>query len=466
MSDPNPTTRPAPGSPEQPAGASEIEAPPAPSSADSAPQTTAGGSAAGGTAGPEAPPAAPAPHSAPVPPAEAADTAGGSTPGGAGPVATAPVVATAPAVAAERGWRDNLDMLKALFLGSVLTAVFYEIFPLPFLDQGRLLAFFDNSVSPVIIGLTFWSAFILFFKYLSYRRENTTWRRFRDPRVRQVLNRRIYARDTEAVLGELARVLGELKVKGYQRAIIFRRVQRMLHFIRTASRKEGLDSLLDYQAQIELKKLETRYAVLQVFIWAIPILGFIGTVLGIGYAVNEFAGFIQTAEGSGQFGAQMRMALGGVTSGLATAFNTTFLALVLVIPVMLLTSLLQKSEEELLLEIEEFCLEDLLPNLHVTPGEDALSEGFDDHLYRILRLSETWLGQFGPLVERLTRQADLMSHQLSGVQPLVKEFTDRLLSSGSGAEANTAQSSKGGESAASHEEPGVAASKPGEPPHA
>jgi hypothetical protein len=214
---------------------------------------------------------------------------------------------------------------------------------------------------------------------------------------------------------------------------VYRRVLRVLTFVRAASKKEGLDNLLDYQAEIDLKKLETSYTVLQVFIWAIPILGFIGTVMGIGASVNEFSQFIQTAEGGGEFTGQMRGALGGVTSGLAVAFNTTFLALVLVVPVMLLTSVLHKGEEELLLEIEEYCLEDLLPLLHVKPGEEVLAEGYEDHLHRIMRLSETWLSQFEPLVSRLSRQAEMMSHQLSGVQPLVKDFTDRLLQRGRGA---------------------------------
>ncbi len=46
---------------------------------------------------------------------------------------------------AKRGWNDNLDLLKALLLGGVLTALFYEVFPIPFLDQGRLLALFEND---------------------------------------------------------------------------------------------------------------------------------------------------------------------------------------------------------------------------------------------------------------------------------------------------------------------------------
>lgn len=328
-----------------------------------------------------------------------------------------------------RDWSDNLDLIKSLFLGLLLMAIFYQVFPIPFLDQGRLLSLFDNDnwVSPVIVAMTFWSLFLLWFKLLRFRAQSKAWQAFHHPAVMTLLNRKIYVADVDRIHAQLRRTLQELRVKRFERSIIYRRILRVLNFARTASKKEGLDSLLDYQAGIDLKKLETSYTVLQVFIWAIPILGFIGTVLGIGFSVNEFAQFIQSAEVVGGFNAQMRAALGGVTGGLAIAFNTTFLALVLVIPVMLLTSFLHKSEEELLLAIEEYCLEELLPRLHVKPGEEALAEGYEEHLARIMRLSETWLGQFEPLVGHLSRQAEMMGHQLSGIQPLVKEFTDRLL---------------------------------------
>jgi len=342
---------------------------------------------------------------------------------------------TPPPAPPERGWSDNLDLLKSLFLGTVATAVFYEVFPIPFMEQGRLLAMFGSGdwVSPVIMGMTFSSLFLLGFKALRHRAERRAWQAFRHPSVAALLSHRIYARDVDRVIVALDEALRGLRLRRFGHSIVYRRVLRVLTFVRAASKKEGLDNLLDYQAEIDLKKLETSYTVLQVFIWAIPILGFIGTVMGIGASVNEFSQFIQTAEGGGEFTGQMRGALGGVTSGLAVAFNTTFLALVLVVPVMLLTSVLHKGEEELLLEIEEYCLEDLLPLLHVKPGEEVLAEGYEDHLHRIMRLSETWLSQFEPLVSRLSRQAEMMSHQLSGVQPLVKDFTDRLLQRGRGA---------------------------------
>jgi hypothetical protein len=159
-------------------------------------------------------------------------------------------------------------------------------------------------------------------------------------------------------------------------------------------------------------------------------------VLGIADAVREFAGFIQTAEGGAQLNTQMRAALAGVTTGLGVAFNTTFLALVLAIPVMLFTSLLQKSEEELLLGIEEYCLEELLPRLSFAPAGDVMNETFEEHLHRLQQLSTTWLGQFEPLIRSIGLQVDMLRHQMSGVQPLIKDFTDRLLDGTTGRPGN------------------------------
>ncbi|HKI97759.1 MAG TPA: MotA/TolQ/ExbB proton channel family protein [bacterium] len=331
-------------------------------------------------------------------------------------------------------WSDNLDLLKSLFLALVFTALFYEVFPMPFMDEGRLKSMLsnDNWVTPVILGMTVWSLILIAFKAVHFRAERRVWQALRHPSVEPLLSHTIYARDVDKVALALRDALRGLRIKHFATSLVYRRVMRVLAFVRNATKKDGLDALLDYQADIDLQKMESSYTVLQVFIWAIPILGFIGTVLGIGYSVNEFSQFIQTATGGGEFTGQMRAALGGVTSGLAVAFNTTYIGLVFVMPVMLLTSLLHKSEEEFLLNIEEYCLQELLPHIHVKPGEEVLAEGYEDHLHRIMRLSETWLGQFEPLVQRLSRQAEMMSHQLTGIQPLVKEFTDRLLLRGRG----------------------------------
>ncbi len=340
--------------------------------------------------------------------------------------------------------RDNLDLLKALFLAGVVTALFYEVFPLPFIENGRFLAFFDNPVSEVITGMTSWSLFVLMFKYLHFRVQSRAQQALVHPSVLAVLGRGIYASNADQVLAELGEMLRKLKVKRFAESAIYRRVYQVLHYIRSAPKKESLNDLLGYQSQIDLKRLETAYTLLQVLIWAIPILGFIGTVLGIGDSVREFSVFIQTAEGGGQFSTQMRSALGGVTSGLAVAFNTTFLALVLVMPVMILTSFLNKNEEEILVAVEEYCLEELLPHLHISPSNDGVSESFDEHMHRILQLSGNWLGRLEPLVEQLARQTEMVSHQLGGIQPLVRQFTDRLIVEKGGSDQRSAGAATSG----------------------
>lgn len=327
---------------------------------------------------------------------------------------------------------DNFDLLKAFFLGVLATALAYEVFPLPFIDERKILAIFDNWVSETIVGMAFWSLFLLLFKYLEHRRQSAALRAFVDPQVSAFLREGINARNADALLAALSGQLRRRRVRRFEQSAMFRRVYRVLHHIRSVPKKEGIHELLDYQAQIDVKKLDASYTVLQVFLWAIPILGFIGTVLGIAQAVNEFATFIQTAEGGALLNAQMRAALAGVTSGLGVAFNTTFIALVLVIPVMLLTTLLQKNEEELLLAIEEYCLGELLPRMSFVPAADVVAETFEEHLHRIQQLSSTWLGQFDPLIRSMGLQVDMIRHQMSGIQPLIQDFTDRLIDATSG----------------------------------
>ncbi|MBI3991827.1 MAG: MotA/TolQ/ExbB proton channel family protein [Candidatus Lambdaproteobacteria bacterium] len=359
-------------------------------------------------------------------PAGGASAGAGAPPAASGPPAGAALSAerlrTLPP---DRTATDNVDLLKSLFLGVLLTAVVYEVFPLPFVDPGRVLQVFDNRVSEVIVAVTAWALFLLGFKWRRFRRQARGREMFRQADVRAVFSQGVYARDVDRILLRLHEVLAAHRAKAAAQLIVYRRVFRVLQYIRTVPKKEGINDQLDYQSQIDLKKLESGYTILQVAIWAIPILGFIGTVLGIGEAVSEFSVFIQTAETGASFGNQMRTALGGVTTGLAVAFNTTFLALVLVIPVMVLTSILHKAEETLLLDIEEYCIEHLLPYLHVTPAS-AVHENYEEHLHRIIQLSNTWLGEFEPLVKNLATQSEMLQHQMSGIQPLIRDFTDRL----------------------------------------
>ena len=86
--------------------------------------------------------------------------------------------------------------------------------------------------------------------------------------------------------------------------------------------------------------------------WAIPSIGFIGTVRGIGEALSQahkaVAGDIV-----------------GVTASLGVAFNSTFIALVISIIVVFLLHQLQLLQERLVLDSHSYCDQNLLRHLTV-----------------------------------------------------------------------------------------------------
>jgi hypothetical protein len=126
------------------------------------------------------------------------------------------------------------------------------------------------------------------------------------------------------------------------------------------------------QSDIDANQVTSSYTLLKVFIWAIPILGFIGTVIGIGTAVGGFSGSLDAASEMDQ----LKESLMTVTGGLSTAFDTTLVALCFSIIIMFPTSFMQKSEEDVLNSVDEYCNENLLKRLEnetpSTPQSAAL----------------------------------------------------------------------------------------------
>jgi biopolymer transport protein ExbB/TolQ len=239
------------------------------------------------------------------------------------------------------------------------------------------------------------------------------------------LSKGIYVKDVDERILEISQFMQEQKVKRFQDSIIFRRVRRTLRHLKAIPKKEEITSILNYQAEIDHNRMQSGYALLNVFIWAIPILGFIGTVFGIGQSIGEFSDFIRSTNGT-DLNTQMRSALGGVTSGLSVAFSTTFIALVGVVPIMMLASSLRKNEDDLLLSVEEYCLEDLLPNLHVRPGDDLLDDAVSEHLEQMAEFSENWRKQVSPVLESVEQHSRGLAAQVSGLQPLIQNFSETL----------------------------------------
>jgi biopolymer transport protein ExbB/TolQ len=92
----------------------------------------------------------------------------------------------------------------------------------------------------------------------------------------------------------------------------------------------------------ESDRLESELSIIRYIAWAIPSIGFIGTVRGIGDALAQAH---RAVEGD----------ITGVTQSLGVAFNSTFIALVISIVLMFIIHQIQLTQERLVLDSKRYC---------------------------------------------------------------------------------------------------------------
>ena len=101
----------------------------------------------------------------------------------------------------------------------------------------------------------------------------------------------------------------------------------------------------------EAERLDSDLSMIRYIAWAIPSVGFIGTVRGIGQALGQAH---KAIEGD----------IFDVTTSLGVAFNSTLIALLISIVLMFLLHQLQSLQEHYVLDTEAYCEEKLTRHLH------------------------------------------------------------------------------------------------------
>ncbi|MDD3441180.1 MAG: MotA/TolQ/ExbB proton channel family protein [Kiritimatiellae bacterium] len=123
------------------------------------------------------------------------------------------------------------------------------------------------------------------------------------------------------------------------------------------------------------------YTLARTMMWAIPILGFIGTVQGLSSAVGGFGDFLSGAADL----AAIKGAIADVTIGLGVAFDTTFLALMLVTIIQFPLSSLMRREATLLGEIEVYIDEHFVSRLPSAEQQAVVIENLEDSIEAAFR---------------------------------------------------------------------------------
>lgn len=102
----------------------------------------------------------------------------------------------------------------------------------------------------------------------------------------------------------------------------------------------------------ESDRLDSELSIVRYIAWAIPSIGFIGTVRGIGNALGQAH---EAVAGN----------IAGVTENLGIAFNSTFVALVISILVMFLVHQVQLVQERLVFDTQNYCDQQLVRHMQV-----------------------------------------------------------------------------------------------------
>jgi biopolymer transport protein ExbB/TolQ len=196
--------------------------------------------------------------------------------------------------------------------------------------------------------------------------------------------------DGKAVPPAHARTLMEThadSIRQWRGTWIGRRYAAVLDFVKSRGSANELDDHLRTLADADAMNLEASYALTRFITWAIPILGFLGTVLGI------------TAAITGVTPEKLEKDMSAVTGGLSLAFDATALGLALTMVLMFLSFLVDRKEQRILEEVD-IAAETELGHRFLRTGADnapilAAMEATGQHMLEtadalVRRQSELW----------------------------------------------------------------------------
>jgi biopolymer transport protein ExbB/TolQ len=263
----------------------------------------------------------------------------------------------------------RVNNLFSVILAVIFTLVFYAIlYPFYLKENFHLVNMFfhggpeHRSIIPyIIVFLSSWCLAILFIKNKKITIQ------------KKALDLNIVPNDSNFVLApatvpEILQVMYH-KVDAPKQFILLNRIDRAISNLKNIGRVGDVAEGLRVQSDNDEIFMESTYNLLRGFIWAIPVLGFIGTVLGLSQAVGGFGNVV--AKGADI--EKLKESLGAVTSGLAIAFETTLIALVAALIIQLIMSFVKQKEEDFLDECSDYCHENIISKLKMIDIRDEFN---------------------------------------------------------------------------------------------
>lgn len=251
-----------------------------------------------------------------------------------------------------------VGMVVSGMLAVIATLALYGVFYLlseyyvaqMMLDRG------PTQYASVLLG--FWAFFILIFKHYKLRLQ-------RAPLKYSLTSDRHGFVLTSRTVDEVTRGIYAV-ADDPEKFIVFNRILIALSSLKNLGRVSDIDEILRSVGEKDESAMETSFSQLNGFLWAIPVLGFIGTVLGLSQSLSNFGSLLDESSEVGGIVSSLKQ----ITGGLSTAFETTLVALVIALVLQLLMTVQKQNEEEFLDEASDYCLRQITSRIRILPLEE------------------------------------------------------------------------------------------------
>lgn len=171
----------------------------------------------------------------------------------------------------------------------------------------------------------------------------------------------------------------------------------------------------------EREYMKGSFSLARFMVWAIPIMGFIGTVWGISNGISHFSDAMTSTNSVTDVSAMLKENLPLVTSSLATAFDTTLLALLLSIPLMMFMLTLEKREEAYLIDLDECWFHDIKPLLSNSSTQTTTHESISTTSTEIVNSNAS--------NNKVASEIKLLSTQIKALQETMEDLYESIFTS-------------------------------------
>lgn len=206
-------------------------------------------------------------------------------------------------------------------------------------------------------------------------------------------------------------------------SMMVNRIRKALELFEVKQNNDSVSHMLESQSDIDSMRIGGSYTLVKAFFWAIPILGFIGTVIGLSHAIGgmQFSNMEDIDA--------IMNSLGAVTGGLGTAFDATLFGLALALLLNFVLNTISKDEDDCLNQIDAFCNDVLLPRLNdgggLAGGDPA---GMMNMLVNALtQVQREFLGELTAVTGQIKQQSLQMEARAAAHEKRVaEEFVETM----------------------------------------